>query len=85
MSHSKEALRSVICFIFREVPSSHRKVIPTAIRRVVGRGRDRLSVLQIVEEVRRTLAIQTFHPVPIDLSPTAGLERVVKEVGTTKL
>ncbi|KAJ7369810.1 hypothetical protein OS493_036326 [Desmophyllum pertusum] len=64
----------------REVPSSHRKVIPTAIRRVVGRGRDRLSVLQIVEEVRRTLAIQTFHPVPIDLNPTAGLERVVKEV-----
>lgn len=64
----------------RQVPNSRRKVIPTAIRRVVERGRDHRSVLQLVEEVHRTLAIPTFHPVPIDRSPTTDPERAAKEV-----
>lgn len=50
------------------------------MRRVVERGRDHRSVLQLLEEVHRTPAIQTFHPVPIDRSPTADPERATKEV-----
>lgn len=73
------------CCIFRQVPSSRRKVIPTAIRRVVEieRGRDHRSLLQIVEEVHRTPAIQTSRPVPTVRSPTADHERVTREVGIT--
>lgn len=64
----------------RQVPSSRRKSIPTAIRRVVERGRDRQLVQRIVEEVHRTPVIQTFPPVPIDQSPTVDHEKETREV-----
>lgn len=85
MYYSQEVPLSVILCIRRQVPNSRRKVIPTAIRRVVERGRDHRSVLQLLEEVHRTPAIQTFHPVPIDRSPTADPERATKEVGITSV
>lgn len=64
----------------RQVPSSRRKSIPTAIRRVVERGRDRRLVRRIVEEVHRTPAIQTFPPVPIAQSRTVDHEKETREV-----
>lgn len=64
----------------RQVPSSRRKSIPTAIRRVVERGRDRRLVRRIVEEVHRTPAIQTFPPVPIAQSRTVDREKETREV-----
>ena len=72
----------ILC-ILRQVPNSRRKVIPTAVRKVVERGKDHRSVLQLVEEVHRTPAIPTFHPVLTDRSPTTDPETAAKEVCIT--